>query len=121
MIEEVKYCIDVMKKHFNKELLMAKEDNKDFKNFTRCWICDTGKYRGPEYRDCNTSVKWNPKVPVVFHNLKSYLHFIRQELGKFDIKTNVIPNGLQKYISFGINNKLSIIDIFQFLSSHKEI
>ena len=58
---------------------------------------------------------------LLFHNLKSYLHFIRQELGKFDLKTNVIPNGLQKYISFGINNKLSIIDIFQFLSSHKEI
>ena len=30
---------------------------------------------------------------------------------------NVIPNGLEKYMSFGINNKLSFIDSFQFLSS----
>ena len=26
-IEESKYCSDVMKKHFNKELVMIKEDN----------------------------------------------------------------------------------------------
>ena len=32
MIEESKYCNDAMKKHFNKELVMTKEDNKDFKN-----------------------------------------------------------------------------------------
>ena len=29
---------------------------------------------------------------------------------------NVIPNLLEKYISFTINNKLSFIDCFQFLS-----
>ena len=27
MIEEGKYCSDMMKKHFNKELVMTKEDN----------------------------------------------------------------------------------------------
>ena len=27
MVEESKYCSDVMKKHFNKELVMTKEDN----------------------------------------------------------------------------------------------
>ena len=40
-----------------------------------------------------------------------------QELGKFNVKLNVIPNGLEKYASFTINNKLSVIDRFQFLSS----
>ena len=40
-----------------------------------------------------------------------------QELGKFNLKINVIPNGLKKYMSFTINNKLSFIDSFQFLSS----
>ena len=29
-----------MKKHFNKESVMTKEDNKDFKNSTKCWIYD---------------------------------------------------------------------------------
>ena len=40
-----------------------------------------------------------------------------QELGQFDLKINVIPNGLGKYMNFSINNKLSFIDSFQFLSS----
>ena len=40
MIEESKYCSDAMKKHFNKELVMTKEDNKDFEISTKCWICD---------------------------------------------------------------------------------
>ena len=40
-----------------------------------------------------------------------------QELDKFNLKINVIPNGLEKYMSFNINNKLVFIDSFQFLSS----
>ena len=30
---------------------------------------------------------------------------------------NVIPNALEKYMSFSISNKLSFIDSFQFLGS----
>ena len=40
-----------------------------------------------------------------------------QELGKFNLKINVIPNRLEKYMNFSINNKLMFIDRFQFLSS----
>ena len=40
-----------------------------------------------------------------------------QELSKFNLKISVVPNGLEKYMRFTINNKLSFIDIFQFLSS----
>ena len=29
-----------MKKKINKELVITKKDNEDFKNFTKCWICD---------------------------------------------------------------------------------
>ena len=39
-----------------------------------------------------------------------------QELGKFNFKINVMPNGLQKYMSFNINNKSAFTDSFQFLS-----
>ena len=39
-----------------------------------------------------------------------------QGLGKFNLKINVIPNGLEKYIIFTINKKLNFIDSFQFLS-----
>ena len=37
MVEESKYCCDVMEK---KELLMTKEDDEDFENSTKCWIYD---------------------------------------------------------------------------------
>ena len=40
-----------------------------------------------------------------------------QDLGKFSLQINVMPNGLEKYISFSISNKLSFIYSFQFLSS----
>ena len=40
-----------------------------------------------------------------------------QKLGKFNLKISVIPNRLEKHMSFVINNKLSFIDSFQFLSS----
>ena len=39
-----------------------------------------------------------------------------QELGKFDFKIKVTPNGLKKYISFNTNNQVIFIDSFQFLS-----
>ena len=60
----------------------------------------------------------NHKIPVVFHNLEKYdYHLIMQELGQFNFKINVIPNGVEKYMSFNIDNKLVFIDSFQFLSS----
>ena len=40
-----------------------------------------------------------------------------QELVRFNLKKNVIPKGLEKHMSFSINNKLNFIDSFQFLSS----
>ena len=40
-----------------------------------------------------------------------------QGLSKFNLKINIIPNGLVNYTSFRINNKLSFIDSFQFLTS----
>ena len=103
-------------------------------NSIKCWVCDndyvdndikvrdhyhiTRKYRGSVHRDCNMNLKLNHKILVVFHNLKNYdSHLIMQELGKLSIKMNIIPTGLEISKSFTINNKLSFIDSFQFLSS----
>ena len=87
---------------------MSKED---VKVRDHCHI--TGKYRDSEHRDCNINLKLNHKTPVVFHNIKHYVsQFIMQELGKFNLKRNVIPNKLEKYMSFTIHNKLIIIDTF---------
>ena len=119
IIEESKYCSDVMKKHFNKELVMTNEDNEDFENSTKCWIC---KNNSSVQRDCNINVKLNHKIPVVFHNLKKYDSLlIMQELVKLNLKTNVIPKRLEKYMSFNINSKLGFIDNFQFPRSSLDI
>ena len=40
-----------------------------------------------------------------------------QEPDKFIYKINVIPNELEKDMSFNINNKLILVDSIQFLSS----
>ena len=77
----------------------------------------TGKYRGSAQRDCNINPKSSHKIPIIFHNLKNYDSHLMQELRKFNLKISVIPNGLEKYTSFTINNKLNLIDKFQFLSS----
>ena len=99
---------------------MTKEDNENFKNSTKCWICEndyidndvkarhhcqiTGKCRVSAHRDCNI----NPKIPVVFHNLKNYdSHLIMQEKCKFNLKINAISNGSEKYMGLTINNKFS--------------
>ena len=81
MIEDRNYCSDVMKKHFNKELVITKKDHEDFENSTKCSICDNDyidndvKVRDHcqitrKYRDCNINVKLNQGNPAVFHNLK---------------------------------------------------
>ena len=51
MSKKIKYCSDVMKKHFKKELVMTKEDNEDFENSTKCWICDN------DYIDADVKVR----------------------------------------------------------------
>ena len=82
MIEESKYCSDVMKKHLNQKFVMSKKDNEDFKNSTKCCICDNayvdcdakvrdhcninGKHRGSAHRDYNISVKVTHKFLPYF-------------------------------------------------------
>ena len=113
MTEESKYSNKVMKKYFNTELVTTKEDNEDFKNSTKCWICDnnyvdtdvrvtdhcpiTGEYTDSANRDRNIRLKLNHKFPIVFYNLTNYDSLlIMEELGKINLKIGVIPNGLDK-------------------------
>ena len=84
MTEKGKYSTDLMKKHFNKKLVMTEEDNEDFWISSKC--CDN------VYADVEVKAKFNFKI-------------------------NVIPNGLEIYMSFNINNWLIFIDRVQFLSS----
>ena len=95
---------------------MTKKNNENFKNCTKCWIYDNGyndndvkvrddyhiagKYRASAHKAGNINPRLNHKILVVFHNLKKPHTRTRQ----IDLKINVIPNGLEKYMSFTINN-----------------
>ena len=106
-----------MNKHFNKHLIMSKEEEHLFQQSSSCWICKkfidndeekvrnhchvTGKFRGATHGSCNINLQLTKKVPVIFHNLRGYdSHLIFNELDKFDVKIGVIPNGLEKYMAF---------------------
>ena len=95
-------------------------NNEDIENSTKCCISDnkdvdgdvklrnhchiTGKYRDSAHRGCSTKVKLNHKIAIVLYSLKLLIHvFFMQEVSQFHFKINVIPNGLEKYMSFNIN------------------
>ena len=102
MLEEVEYCKAVIKKQFNKPLVMTEDDEQRFKTIDGCHICGekydekdvrvrdhchiTGKSRGSAHQECNLKLRIKPKnlkIPIIFHNLCGYnSHFIMQQTGK---------------------------------------
>ena len=96
---------------------MTGGEEKQFQSSKTCWICEklikkddgkvrdhchiTGKFRGAAQWGCNINLQLTKKVPVIFHNLRGYdSHLIFDELNKFDVKIDVIPNRLEKYMAF---------------------
>ena len=102
MLEEIEYCEAIIKKHFNKPLVMTEVDEQYFKTMDGCHICGekytdkdvcvrdhchiTGKFRGSAHQECNLKLRIKPenlKIPVIFHNLRGYdSHFIMQQIGE---------------------------------------
>ena len=69
-------------------------------------------------KNYNINFQLTKKVPVIFHNLRRYdSNLIFNELDKSDVKINVIPNGLEKYMVFFWNKNLVFIDSMQFMDS----
>ena len=110
------------------------EEEYLFQKSNSCWICKkliendnenvrdhchvTGKFRGAAHQGCNINFQLTKKVPVILHNLRGCdSHLIFCELDKFDIKIDVIPNGLEKYMTFFLNKNLLLIDSTQFMNS----
>ena len=61
----------------------------------------TEKFRGAVHWSYNINLQLSKKVPVIFHNLRGYYsHLIFDELNKFNVKIEVIPNRLEKYMTF---------------------
>ena len=113
---------------------MSKEEEYLFQQSNSCWICKnltnhddekvkdhshiTSKFRGAAHWDCNINFQLPKKVPLIFHNLKNYdSHLIFSVLHKFNLKISVIPNGLEKYMTYFLNKNLVFIDSMQFMSS----
>ena len=124
ILKEYQYCTKVMKKHFNKNLIMSEKEEEQFQSSNICWICEkliddddekvrdhchiTGKFRGAAHWSCNINLQLTKKVPVIFHNLRGYdSHLIFDELNKFDVKIDVIPIRLEKYMAIH-KQKLSL-------------
>ena len=114
---------------------MTEEEENLFQKSNSCWICKklidndeekvrdhchvTGKFRGAAHWNCNINFQLTKKVPVIFHNLRGYdSHLIFNELDKFDVKFQVIPNKLEKYMAFFLNKSLVFIDSMQFMNSN---
>ena len=134
IFKEYSYCRNAMKRHFNKSLIMTAEQNEEFERSGVYWVCGklfnindtkvrdhchiTGKYRGAAHWSCNINLKITKKVPVIFRNLRGYdRHLIFKELSKFNCKISVIPNGLEKYLSFTLNNNIVFIDSMLFTTT----
>ena len=113
---------------------MSEEEEHLFQQSNSCWICKklidndeekvrdhchvTGKFRGAAHWNCNINFQLTKKVPVIFHNLRGYdSHLIFNELDKFDVKINVIPNRLEKYMAVFLKWNLIFIDSMQFMNS----
>ena len=135
ILKEYDCCKKIIKKHFNKNLVISVEDEKRFQLSNKCWICDklfavgdnkvrdhchiTGKYRGSAHLNGNVNLGLTKKASVIIHNLRGYdSHLIMQEIGKFDLKENVTLNGLEKYMAFTVKNNLVFIDSMQFMNSN---
>ena len=69
ILKEFEYCKKVMKKHFNKNLIMSEKEEEQFQSSNICWICEklidddnekvrdeyhvTKKFRGTAHWSCN--------------------------------------------------------------------
>ena len=71
ILEEYEYCKKVMKKHFNKNLIMTQKEEEQFQSSNTCWICEkliedekvrdhchiTGTFRGAAHWTCNINLQ----------------------------------------------------------------
>ena len=96
---------------------MTGNEVEQFQSSNKCWSCEklfagdhekvrdhyhvTGKFRGAGHWSCKKNLQLTKKVPVIFHNLRCYdSHLVFHELNKFDVKIDVIPNGIGKSMAF---------------------
>ena len=134
MIEVKDKIMNKMKE--NKPMIFNNNNQIDFNNATKCFICGkdfqqgdvkvrdhchfTGRYRGCAHQDCNLAFSMRYyKIPVFLHNLKNYdAHLIIERANQLseNSKIDVIAQNSERFITFGFRN-LFFKDSFSFLSS----
>ena len=77
ILKEHQYCKKVMKKHFNRNLIISEEGEEQFQSSSTCWICEklidddnekvrdhchvAGKFRGTAHWSCNINIQLTKK------------------------------------------------------------
>ena len=100
----------------NKPMDITPEEEEQFKQASKCWICGnllnlqdrvrdhchfTGRYRGAAHNRCNLQYSKPNNISVFFHNLTGYdSHLIIKNLNKTMGTIDCIPNNEENYISF---------------------
>ena len=88
ILEEYDYCKKMIKRNFNKNLIVSAKKEERFQLSNSCWICDklfdvgddklrdhyhiARKYRGAAHWSYNINLKLIKKISVIFHNLRGY-------------------------------------------------
>ena len=123
-------------KNTNKDIIMAQENEEDYKNNNICRFCEkfiesdkvrdhchlTGKYRGPAHSKCNINVtqKQSNFIPFIIHNFsKNDCHMFFKKLvdkKKDKVDFEIIPKTNEEYISVTYGC-IRFIDSYRFLSS----
>ena len=129
VLDKQRWTKQIAKQYFNRRLIMASEDEEIFNNSHICWVCKqelnmdkvrdhchvAGRFRGAARSKCNISLRLPRKLPIMFHNLQGYDdHIILKELNNFDVDIDVIPKGIDKYMTIIVNRHITFIDSLQF-------
>ena len=111
-----------MKFRNSRAMRFTTEDEIDFREAKKCWICGknfsfmekykgdenivrdnchyTGKYRGAAHNSCNLRLRRMKRIPVIFHNFTGYdNHLFVKSLGKIEGKISVIARNEEKHVS----------------------
>ena len=119
-------------KNTNKDIVMTKKDEEDFKINNICRFCEkdigcdevrdhchlTGNYRGPAHSKCNINVTQDQSsfIPFIFHNFSNYdCHMFFKKLADMKndkVKFDIMPKTNEEYISvtYGCNRFIDSYD-----------
>ena len=104
---------------------MNNEDEEIYENSHICWICKqelntdkvrdhchvTGEFRVSAHNKCNLNLRLPRKLPIIFHNLQGYDgHIIFKKFNNFGVYIDVIPKGIDKYMSIIVNRHITFVD-----------